>query len=499
MNTKRLFSVVFVMAMGLVLLISCNKKYSGATGWEYNNPKNGGFYLPEFEGQITGPGLVFIEGGQFAMGRTEEDVMKDWDNFPRTVTVSSFYMDETEVTNLYWLEYLQWLRLVYIPADLGSVHDAALPDTTVWRNKLSYNEPYVENYLRYPAFNNFPVVGVSWVQAVKYCAWRTDRVNEDILWKRGLVNRTNEPSADGHFNTQAYLMYPDYENNSDRRLTYISTGEERNASLEDGILLPKYRLPTEAEWEYAALGLIGNTLDERILERRTYPWNGQIVRTDDKKYMGEFVVNVRRGRGDYMGVAGHLNDGADYTAPVRSHWPNDYGLYHMAGNVAEWVMDVYRPLAFEEMNDLNPYRGNFYETVEKMDDGTIAERDELGQVPMVPVSDFKNDRRRNYRSADNINFLDGDWASQLDPEAWKNPNDEPEVANIAMYDKSAYPLGTYSMVANDTRVYKGGSWTDIQYWASPGNRRFLDQNEATAYIGFRCAMTRLGSTNGKNK
>jgi hypothetical protein len=134
-----------------------------------------------------------------------------------------------------------------------------------------------------------------------------------------------------------------------------------------------------------------------------------------------------------------------------------------------------------------------------MDDGTIAERDEIGQVPMVPVSDFKNDRRRNYRSADNINFLDGDWASQIDPEKWRTANEEPEVANKEMYDKSNYPLGTYSMVANTARVYKGGSWADIQYWASPGHRRFLDQDESTSYIGFRCAMTRLGSTNGKNK
>jgi hypothetical protein len=161
-------------------------------------------------------------------------------------------------------------------------------------------------------------------------------------------------------------------------------------------------------------------------------------------------------------------------------------------------MDVYRQ-SYEEMFDLNPHRGSFYETIEKMDDGTVAERDELGAVPMVPVSDFKNDRRRNYRSADNINFLDGDWASQLDPEMWKNPSD-PEESIKKMYDKSAYPLGTYSMVADNARVYKGGSWIDIQYWASPGHRRFLDQDESTCYIGFRCAMSRMGPTTvGKRK
>jgi gliding motility-associated lipoprotein GldJ len=496
MDTKKLFKRVVGVTICTLLLVSCKKEISNATGWEYNNPKNGGFELPPFEGQITGPGLVFIEGGQFTMGRVEEDVMHDWDNYPRTVTVSSFYMDETEIRNIDYLGYLHWLGLVFFPADQVSVYSAALPDTTVWRHKLSYNEPYVENYLRYPAYRDYPVVGVSWVQAVKYCAWRTDRVNEKILIDRGLINMTNEPSPEGYFNTEAYLFYPDYEQNSERRLQYISTGEDRNARMEDGILLPKYRLPTEAEWEYAALGLIGNTLEERILERRTYPWNKQVTRTDDRKYMGDFVMNVRRGRGDYMGVASRLNDGGEYTLHVNDLWPNDYGLYHMGGNVAEWVMDVYRPLNFDDVNDLNPYRGNYYETVQVLDDGTVAERDETGVVPMVPVSDFKNDRRRNYRSANNINYLDGDWASQLDGEKWKDPA-SPE-STVAMYDKAPYP-STYSMVADNARVYKGASWKDLQYWASPGNRRFLDQEESTAYIGFRCAMTRLGSTDGRNR
>ncbi len=494
MNTKKLFYLGLALVAGLLLINSCNKKTSSATGWEYNNAKNGGFELPPFQGQITGPGLVFIEGGRFTMGRTEEDVMKDWDNYPRTVTVSSFYMDETEATNQHWLDYLHWLGLVYIPADLGSVVNAALPDTTVWRNKLSYNEPYVDYYLRYPAYRDYPVVGVSWTQAVKYCAWRTDRVNEQILIDQGLINMTNEPSAEGYFNTEAYFAYPDYEQNSDRRLQYIATGEERNARMEDGILLPKYRLPTEAEWEFAALGLIGTTLQERVLERRTYPWSGNAIRTDDRKYMGEMVANIRRGRGDYMGVAGNLNDGGSYTTNVISYWPNDYGLYNMAGNVAEWVMDVYRPLNLDDMNELDPFRGNIYETVQRLDDGTIEERDELGQVPVVPVSDFKNDRRRNYRSANNVNYLDGDWASTLETENWRTTAST--ASTSIMYDKSASP-GTYSMVADNARVYKGASWTDLAYWMSPGNRRFLDQEEATAYIGFRCAMTRLGSSNGR--
>ena len=182
MKTKRIFQLVFAFSAVVILLASCkSKEVSNTTGWAYNNPKNGGFEKASFRGQITGPGLVFIEGGRFTMGRVEEDVMKDWDNYPRTVTVSSFYMDEGEITNYDYLEYLYWLDRVYVPVDLQSVYYAALPDTACWRHKLAYNEPYVENYLRYPAYRDYPVVGVSWVQATKYCAWRTDRVNEQIL------------------------------------------------------------------------------------------------------------------------------------------------------------------------------------------------------------------------------------------------------------------------------------------------------------------------------
>ena len=145
--------------------------------------------------------------------------------------------------------------------------------------------------------------------------------------------------------------------------------EYRKVRVEDGILLPRYRLPTESEWEFAAIGLIGNTIDERILDRRIYPWNGHWVRNKDDNWQGEMMANITRAKGDYMGVASRLNDGADITSPVRSYWPNDYGLYQMAGNVSEWVMDVYRPLTLEDGNEFRSFRGNVYETYSKDADG----------------------------------------------------------------------------------------------------------------------------------
>ena len=268
------------------------------------------------------------------MGATAETPFYNWDNMPRQVTVSSFYMDQTEVSNLDYREYIFWLNRIY-GEDYPTVVQKALPDTLVWRDRLAYNEPLVQTYFRHPSYQNYPVVGVSWLQANDYALWRTDRVNENILIEAGILDYDPDQKNENNFNTEAYLagQYEGLVNKGMEDLDPNGTGT-RNVRFEDGLMLPNYRLPTEAEWEYAALGLIGNTLYNRVVERKEFPWNGDGVRTDEGKYYGSFVTNFKRGRGDYMGVAGDLNDGAAIPAPVGSYWPNDYGLYNMAGNVS---------------------------------------------------------------------------------------------------------------------------------------------------------------------
>jgi len=494
---KNRFSIITLLLVLAVSVTSCkilggmfgkNYEKDSKTGWNYNDPDYGGYEVKRIDEQATGPGLIFIEGGAFVMGRVAQDVMYDWNNMPRRVTVESFYMDETEVANVNYKQYLHWLQRVYV--SYPEVYRNALPDTLVWRDKLSYNEPLVENYLRHPSYNDYPVVGVSWIKCNDYCLWRTDRVNENILIKQGILEKDPNQKDENVFNTDAYLN-GQYEGVVRQNLKSSDPNkEERRVMTEDGIFLPKYRLPTEAEWEYAAIGLIGNSSDERIYERRIFPWNGDVVRNHQKKNRGRMMANYKRREGDYMGVAGGLNDGAGITAPVISLWPNDYGLYCMAGNVNEWVADVYRPLTSEDVSDFNPYRGNVFKVLQVDETGAPVEKDSLGRMKRVPIREEDAlSQRRQFVKSDYRNYADGDHASTLDytNEDLKNAGTE------RMYDPSQ------SLINDRARVYKGGSWKDRPYWLSPGARRFLDEGESRDDLGFRCAMSRVGAQSTRDK
>ena len=541
-------NTVLIGILSVLIISSCSQssstkssKESSTTGWKYNDRKQGGFDVVKKSEQIPGPGLMFVEGGRLTMGRVDEDVMSDWNNISKTVTVSSFYIDETEVRNLDYVEYLEWIKKHYVyensPFFTGTarpeIYKKALPDTLVWRDKLGENEMFVNNYLRHPSYREYPVVGVSWEQANNYCIWRTDRVNERILIDLGLIMEVTHPDREGievPFTTDGYLQgSEDYlayfvtekqKSKLDNLKVLKDDDEGRYTNMEDGILLPNYRLPTEAEWEHAALGYVGNNIGDNHNERKIYPWNGSGLRNNTKQNQGKIMANFKRGRGDNMGVAGSLNDEADITAPVRSYWPNDYGLYNMAGNVSEWVADVYRPITEQNSTaDHRPFRGNVYTTQKKNPDASPGENpyiinDSTGRIEQTDYKlEADNIYRRNYKKADNINYLDGDIESQMGSttkDVDENSDEDKSTINIDKRNKGQdddgniqnirntgnsnemYSYGETTLISDKARVYKGGSWKDRAYWLNPGTRRFLDQTLATDFIGFRCAMDRVG-------
>jgi formylglycine-generating enzyme required for sulfatase activity len=194
-------------------------------------------------------------------------------------------------------------------------------------------------------------------------------------------------------------------------------------------------------------------------------------------------ANYVRGRGDYMGMAGALNDAADITADVFSYSPNDYGLYNMAGNVNEWVADVYRPLSPMNVEEFQPYRGNVITEYQRDNEGNII-FDEFGQPAVDTIADYRNYVDGDFRT---VPIEGSDWTTVM-------PDEKAESVKTtnSMYIQSDNPGVISSRITDRSRVYKGGSWRDRAYWLNPGSRRYLDQGEARADIGFRCAMTRLG-------
>ncbi|MEO6683391.1 MAG: SUMF1/EgtB/PvdO family nonheme iron enzyme [Ginsengibacter sp.] len=358
-----LFTTVAVLA---IILSGCGKfgKPKGLPndGQVYGVAPTGKYSLPK------PPGMVYIPPGTFHMGPSDEDVNYAFTARNKQVSISGFWMDATEITNNEYRQFSNWVRdsiagrllnlvkqggqgseeldwakikqikwndkatlekldaMIVTPdnrifgkkefdpvkivyhSEVFDFKEAAkrenanvprgnfivkydipvYPDTLVWVRDFSYsyNEPMAKQYFSHPAFGNYPVVGVTWKQSTAFCEWRTQFLNSFL--------------------------------------------ESKNRATES-----PFRLPTEAQWEYAARG--GRS-------QAPYPWGGPYLR--NRK--GCLMANFKPGRGNYP------EDGGFYTVRADAYWPNDFGLYNMAGNVAEWTSSLYYEGGYNFQHDMNP-------------------------------------------------------------------------------------------------------------------------------------------------
>lgn len=408
--------------------------------------KDRGGILPN-DGQVHGiapgsryilpkpPGMVYIPQGTFHMGPSDEDPAYAFSARNRSVSISGFWMDATEITNNEYRQFVYWVRDSVAAKKLGApyvkqmpdgseVVDVAkmrtlkwndpkvveqlsdmiipepdrlrgrkeldpskivyqverfdlkeaakrenaskprsqfidrfpvsiYPDTLVWMRDFSYsyNEPMTKRYFSHPAFGNYPVVGVNWKMAEAFCNWRTTYLNSFLESK----NRVQESD---------------------------------------------FRLPTEAQWEYAARGGRSQSL---------FPWGNYYLR--NKK--GCLLANFKPGRGNYP------EDGGFYTVRADAYWPNDFGLYNMSGNVAEWTSSIYYEGSYTFQHDMNP------------------------------------DVRFN--------------AKDSDPPKMKR------------------------------KVLRGGSWKDVGYYLQNGTRTYEYQDSTKSYIGFRTVIDLPAQVSGRRK
>ncbi|MFD2529214.1 MULTISPECIES: gliding motility lipoprotein GldJ [Polaribacter] len=551
---EKIFKISLVVFTTL-LLANCNRSTTGKsrlTGLSFNDPKNGNYIRnSSFEGQETPLGMVDIEGGSFTMGQVQDDVMFDWNTTPKKIHVRSFFMDEAEVTNSEYFLYVQYMKDVFSPSEekYKHIYNSTLPDTLVWRKSLGNTDILTENYFRHPAYADYPVVGVTWLQANEYCKWRTNAVNLKKLIDKGHIKNIFESdSTRNFFDTERFLNDSDRLFDGDttiykrgvrtrvvRRRGEPRPGQDdfqgRKITQADGVLQQKFRLPTEAEWEFAAKAIVENREYNTVRGRKKYAWNGKYTRAQKKRFRGDQLANFKQGKGQYSGLPGWSSDGSDIPIRIKSYPPNAFGLYDMSGNVAEWVADVYRPIIDNEANDFNYFRGNLFTKkminqegkvvivgndvaveYDTLPNGSVIPKQLPGTIKYVPITKDDASFRTNFSRAENANINDGD----LNSSRFYEDDEDRFASRPSMYNSPKKParfrdsLSGRDVLINDdkkrrtlisdqTRVYKGGSWADREYWLDPAQRRYLPEYMATNFIGFRCVTDKFGPMTYKKR
>ena len=322
-------------------------------------------------------GMVLVSGGTFIMGQSDEDITFSQTAQNRQVTIAPFYMDDTEISNSEYRQFVNWVRDSILIKDY-------LNDPTYFVKSANDNQQYIDwdrvardspwqskNAAVKEKISNMYFQGEDRVfgkdeydvSLFKYHhEWydleaaikgrnnknmkRSDFIIRDTMliypdttvWMADFSYAANEPLVIGYFSHPSYQEYPvvgvtwKQAQAFNAWRTQLYNNYARGDGLQERL---SYQLPTEAEWEYAARGgKIGSP----------YPWGGPTARNA----RGCLMANFKSGRGNYM------DDGGAYTLPVYSFMPNDYGLYNMSGNVAEWTQSSFNESAYSFVHDMNP-------------------------------------------------------------------------------------------------------------------------------------------------
>ena len=427
-NHLRIFKYLFGL---IVILLSISCKTST------NNGELIGVRLDKLKKNKTPYGMVLVPGGTFIMGQSDQDITFSQTAQNRQVTIAPFYIDDTEISNSEYRQFVNWVRDSILITDyLGDQsyfiqnQQPGSPQYIDWE-KVRKNSPWrttdpnVRSRIESMYYQgedklfgkneldirliNYHFEWYDFENAVRHkndkSKKRSDFIHREkiaiypdtTVWMSDFHYAANEPLVKGYFSHPSYEDYPVVGVNWKQAQAFNSwrTHLYNNQAVKNK--KPErfdYQLPTEAEWEYAARGgRVGSQ----------FPWGGPTARNAK----GCLMANFKPGRGNYM------DDGYAYTSPVYSYWPNDYGLYNMAGNVAEWTQSSYDESGYSYVHDMNP--------------------------------------TYNYSTRDE------------DSETMKR------------------------------KVIRGGSWKDVGFFLQNGTRQYEFQDTAKSYVGFRSVTRVAGS------
>ncbi|NNE29282.1 MAG: SUMF1/EgtB/PvdO family nonheme iron enzyme [Saprospiraceae bacterium] len=340
---------ITVLAVFIVLLSSC--------GTQQNGQLIGVLERPTWKG-INPYGMVYIPSGTLHIGPNDQDITSTFIQRPKSISIQGFYMDDTEITNNEYRQFVNWVRDSIAHTLLGNLYEDEYGNELVdWSYYIDWSDETLEEmfYQGDDQFSGKKEMDVSQMNyEYEWLDWQAaahkknvsrgslikrNTVNiypDTLVWVRDFAYSYNEPYTRNYFWHPAFDDYPvvgiDWE--TANAFTYWRT-KLWNAYQANGVNTEEFRLPTEHEWEYAARG--GHDL-------APYPWGGPYIRNTK----GCLLANFKPGRGNYP------EDGGQYTVKADAYFPNDYGLYNMSGNVAEWTSTAYHENAYSFLHDLNP-------------------------------------------------------------------------------------------------------------------------------------------------